>query len=124
MPTFNAIDLGAVAETRTTAAPPALQRVVYPGVRGVGVNYEGTRGMTTEATGLCYAPDLATLAATEQQFRVCQNLSTVADLTDTEGTTWHNVILVEYSPLGPIHQVVGGGWGREYRITFLHLTET
>ncbi len=123
MASFNTISLGNVVSMRTAPNPAALKHIAYPGVRGIGVTYEGSRGMRTEACGLSYAASLAELAATEQAFRNCVNLAVLAQLVDTCGVTWNNVILTHFQPEGDIC-VFTGGVAREYRMEFLHLSET
>src|ERR1700754_450272 len=114
MPSFDSVDMGPFVSMQTSAAPPQLQVNESPGVDGLEVLYQGSRGGTTTAHGACFADDLPGLAATEQQFRTLQVSGIVSDLVDTEGSTWPNVMLVQFRPVGEILFVPGYGWAREY----------
>lgn len=121
MASFRGLDMGPAVSMQTTARPPQYQEIAYPGTNGVGVNYLGSRGGSTEARGVLAAPTPAGLTALENGFRAPQVGGVMGDLVDTSGYTWGSVLLLEFHPIGEIDQVPGGGFAREYAARFWHL---
>lgn len=120
MASFAGYDLGPFVSMQTIANPHDLQINTYPGINGLEVLTQGGRGGTTHAAGACYGETIADLVATEQQFRTLQVNATWGDLVDSAGTTWSEVLLLMFQPVGEIDEVPGYGYGREYRMEFLH----
>ena len=118
MATFNGTELGPVVEI-ALQSKTALQVTSYPGVNGLGVQRLGSRGGQGHAHGLIYADNGSDLAALENDFHGYVANATSADLVDTEGTTWPNVIMTAFTPIGNISYAPGFGWNREYEMTFL-----
>lgn len=122
MASFDSNDLGPAVEMRTTALPHALQIITYPGINGTGVNRCGSRGGMTEAIGVNYADTVADLATLENNFRQLQVNATSGTLVDTTGTSWTNVILIEFRPIDTIDFAAGFGYVRSYQMQFYHPT--
>lgn len=120
MPSFAGTDLGPFVSMQTEANPHELQINSYPGVNGLEVLTQGSRGGVTHVRGACYGETLSDLAAAEQQFRSLQANATWGTLVDSTGTSWPEVLMVAYAPVGEIEWVPGYGYGREYLMEFLH----
>lgn len=122
MASFNGTDLGAVVEVVTAAAPHELQITAYPGVNGLAVNALGSRGGTSEANGLCYGENPSDLLSIEGVFRGYVRDATLGTLVDTLDSSWDNVVMVDFTPIGQITFAPGFGWCREFKATFLHVS--
>ena len=122
MASFNGLDMGLVFENPVAPNPNGRQINAYCGANGLEVLNMGSRGGQSTADGLLFAPSVGGLSAYEQAFR-----SLVVDgggygLIDTMGNAWFPVILAMFTPVGPVLNIAGGGYGRRYHAEFLHVT--
>jgi hypothetical protein len=120
MPSFNAIDLGDFCYVCPDPAENDIQINAYPGVDGLEILDLASRGGQTTIHGACVGIDFATLAAIENTWISMKNAGVVATLIDSLGTSWANVRILKFRPHGPIEDVVGYGWGREFEMILLH----
>lgn len=123
MPSFNAMDMGPFVRMKTRANRPDLQLTSYPGVNGLAAMATGARGFTTECDFACIGSDAATLATVIGSFMAAQYNYVLGSLVDSLGTSWPNVLLVEFFPTDDVVYVPGYGWGQEFHAEFLHLTD-
>lgn len=119
MASFNGTDLGIVETCITAQAPKERQVNAYPGVNGLQLIDHGTRGAVTSARGLFSASSRAALASVLNTFRGYHTAGGKATLVDTYGTSWSDVILVQFRPAGVIYTSPGGFCTR-YEAEFLH----
>jgi hypothetical protein len=117
---FNGTDLGAGVVMRTAGMPTALQTFAYPGISGVGLTYNGSRGGRTSVYGVLYGSDLPGLFAWEDEFRQYQLNSAQGTLIDTVGFSWSDAVIMEYEPMDTIDPAPGVGYARAYRMEFFH----
>lgn len=121
MASFNGANLGLIFEMSTSANPNARQINTYPGANGLEVLDQGTRGGSTTVLGALGGTTAGGLAAAEATFRSLQVDGGAYTLVDTLGTGWGRVILIQFTPVGRVYPVVGGGYVRKYEMEFLHV---
>lgn len=121
MPSFAGANIFGTSVTMTTCDNPrAKQLNAYFGLSGLESLDGGSRGRTTNVSGLLYGESPAALAAVESQFRAL-NDGTSHTLVDTLGTVWPNVRLESFEPQGRVRRSPTGILFRAYSARFLHL---
>lgn len=111
---------GLAVQWSTTNNPRELQLNSFFGVDGLESLDGGSRGRTTLVAGVLRAPDSASLASIENNFRSLQD-GAARTLVDGSGTTWEEVILENFQPQGRVRRAADGVAFRPYRARFLHL---
>lgn len=121
MPTFNGVDIfGAAPEFRSVKNPGRWQFNAYPGVHGREGIFHGTDGGVTEVFGLLTAANVSALQTLEAGWRAYQAAGRTYTLVDNLGTSWPNVLLMEFEPLEEVKPYLAGV-SRRYRAVFVHL---
>ena len=122
MASFNGASLGFIFAMSTAANPNDLQVNAYPGANGLEVLNMGARGGNTTVAGALGGATAQGLAAAEATFRSLQVSGGAYVLVDNLGTSWSNVILTEFRPVGRIYPAVGIGFVRKYEMLFFHVS--
>ena len=92
------------------------------GANGLEPNNDGGgRGGITVITGTLYGPGPGGLAASESAVRSF-NDGQAGDFVDSLGTTWPNVLIQTFSPLGRVRMDRTGTCYRQFKCTLLHLS--
>jgi hypothetical protein len=121
MASFGGVNIfGTAVSMSTSDNPRANQLNAFFGLSGLESLDGGSRGRVTEVTGLLYGGSPTVLASAESLFRSF-NDGVARPLVDTLGTTWANVRLELFQPLGRVRQSPGGVLFRSYKARFLHL---
>ncbi len=121
MAAYGGVNLFGIAVTMSTADHPREKQInSYFGLSGLETLDGGSRGRVTSVGGVLVGRTPAELAQAEATFRTYSDGLT-RDLSDSLGTTWTNVRLESFQPLGRIRQSPQGMFFRSYRAQFLHL---
>ena len=121
MPSYGGVNFFGTAVTMNTADHPREKQInSYFGLSGLETLDGGSRGRVTSATGVLLGATLGELAAAESTFRSYSD-GTTRNLVDSLGTTWANVRLESFQPIGRVRQSPYGIFFRSYRAHFLHL---
>jgi hypothetical protein len=121
MASYGSVNIFGTAVTMSTADHPREKQVnSFFGLSGLETLDGGLRGRVTEVKGLLFGPMPTALASAESIFR-SYNDGVTRNLVDTLGTTWANVRLDSFQPLGRVRQSPFGFFFRAYRARFLHL---
>jgi hypothetical protein len=113
---------GTAVSMSTADNPRGRQQNAFPGLSGVESLDQGMRGRFTDVTGILYGADQFGLAAAEENFR-SYNDGIARVLVDNNGTTWLNVLLESFEPMGRVRIRAGDGLTfRSYKARFYHLT--
>ena len=121
MPSFGGVNIFGTAVTMATMDNPRENQLnAFFGLSGLESLDGGLRGRVTNVSGLIYATPSASLASLELLFR-SYNDGIARPLTDTLGTTWMNVRLESFTPIGRVRQSPYGFLFRSYQARFLHL---
>jgi hypothetical protein len=121
MASYGSVNIFGTAVTMSTADHPREKQVnSFFGLSGLETLDGGLRGRVTEVKGLLFGPMPAALASAESIFR-SYNDGVTRNLIDTLGTTWANVRLDSFQPIGRVRQSPFGFFFRAYRARFLHL---
>jgi hypothetical protein len=121
MASYGSVNIFGTAVTMSTSDHPREKQVnSFFGLSGLETLDGGLRGRVTEVKGLLFGPMPTALAAAESIFR-SYNDGVTRNLVDTLGTTWANVRLDSFQPIGRVRQSPFGFFFRAYRARFLHL---
>ncbi len=122
MATFNGASIFGRAVTMVSPALPVeRQENTFPGVNGVESLTMGTRGGTTEVSGLLTGATSGDLKTAEDAFRTTYNNGLAYTLVDTFGTSWTDVVLDSFSPSPRVRRDPTYGYCRAYSARFRHL---
>ena len=121
MPSFGGVNIFGTAVTMTTTDNPRENQLnAFFGLNGLESLDGGLRGRVTNVSGLIYSTPSATLGSLEFLFR-SYNDGVARVLVDTLGTSWMNVRLESFTPIGRVRQSPFGILFRSYQARFLHL---
>jgi hypothetical protein len=121
MPSFGGVNIFGTAVSMSTTDNPRQKQVnSFFGVGGLETLDGGSRGRFTDVSGLLYGTSALALAGAEATFRSF-NDGIARILVDNFGTSWANVRLESFQPLGRVMQSPYGSYVRPYRARFLHL---
>jgi hypothetical protein len=121
MASYGSVNIFGTAVTMSTADHPREKQVnSFFGLSGLETLDGGSRGRITDVKGLLFGPMHTALAAAESTFR-SYNDGVTRNLIDTLGTSWSNVRLDSFQPIGRVRQSPFGFYFRAYRARFLHL---
>jgi hypothetical protein len=121
MPSYGGVNIFGAAVTMGTADHPREKQVnSFFGLSGLETLDGGSRGRITEVSGILYGQNPGALAASESTFRSYSDGLT-RNLIDNLATTWQNVRLESFQPMGRVRQSAQGVFFRTYRARFLHL---
>lgn len=124
MASFNSTSLGTVLVMNTARNPKQRQVNAYPGVDGLQLIDHGTRGAMTSCSGLLTGTGVGGLSTILDTFHGYQEAGGKATLVDKLGKSWTNVILVQFTPVGPCYPIQGGVlYCQQYEAQFLHPDE-
>lgn len=122
VPLFDGVPIfGAICVVRTDGFSRGQQITATFGLDGLGAQDAGDRGGTTVIVGTLVGDGLTGLAAAEALIRSYAD-GQPHTLTDSTGTTWQDVILRTYQPLGRLRQTPDYHLLRDYKCTLLHLS--
>lgn len=121
MPSYGGVNIFGSAVTMSTADHPREKQVnSYFGLSGLETLDGGSRGRVTTAGGILFGRTPGVLASVESTFRSYADGLTRL-LIDSLGTSWSNVRLESFQPIGRVRQSPQGVFFRSYRAQFLHL---
>ena len=111
---------GAAVSTTTSDNPRECQVNSFFGINGLETLDGGFRGRITRVRGVLSGQSSFLLASAEGLFR-SYNDGVARVLVDNLGTTWPNVKLLRFEPLGRVRQAADGAFFRAYQALFFHL---
>jgi hypothetical protein len=111
---------GASVSMTTSDYPRETQVNSFFGINGLESLDGGFRGRITRVHGVLYGQSAILLASAEGLFR-SYNDGVPRTLVDNLGTSWSNVRLLTFQPVGRARQSADGTFFRAYQAQFLHL---
>lgn len=121
MATYNSVDLGYIQSFTTAPNAHARQVTAYPGVNGLEILNLGSRGSTTSVSGAVSASSLANLSSALQTLGAYVSDGGAYTLVDNLGTTWTNVVMMGFTPVGKVFVSTPGIYTIRYEAQFLHI---